>query len=186
MAGLRDSPDKIDRSRWLPREIAGQVWVSEAQCDRCHQASAVADPLREQPMRHLPDWLLAHVADPEVVGPGVRPPPEPEVEGLRAAAMAAYARRLYYGAPAAEPSAEERAGALVFAGTCIECHTIDGDGGEDGPNLSHIGREHDRVWLRRWITDPTAVNPNAEMPAFGDELTAEQIEAVATYLAARK
>jgi mono/diheme cytochrome c family protein len=100
--------------------------------------------------------------------------------------MAAYARRLYYGAPRGTPSSEERAGSLVFAGTCIACHRIDGDGGEDGPDLSHIGREHDREWLRRWINDPTAVDPAATMPPFGAELSSEEIDAVAGWLRGRK
>ena len=108
------------------------------------------------------------------------------MDELRAAAMAAYARRPLLRGPQASPSATDRTGSLVFAGTCIACHTIDGDGGEDGPDLSRMGRDHDRAWLRRWITNTTAVKPDAEMPAFGDELTPEQIDAVAAFLAERK
>ena len=36
------------------------------------------------------------------------------------------------------------------------------------------------------INNPVDVDPNAEMPAFGDKLTPEQIQALARWLAARK
>ena len=75
---------------------------------------------------------------------------------------------------------------MVWARYCVGCHIIDGDGGKDGPELSKAGEKHDLPTLKTWITDPEAVNPDAEMPAFGDRLTPEQLEAIAGYLASRK
>ncbi len=74
----------------------------------------------------------------------------------------------------------------VFARYCVGCHKMDGDGGKDGPDLSQAGAKHDAATLRRWIVDPEAVDPDAEMPSFGDRLSEAQLDAVAAYLAARK
>jgi cytochrome c oxidase subunit 2 len=74
----------------------------------------------------------------------------------------------------------------VYARHCIGCHVIDGKGGKDGPELSNIGRKHDLSALRLWIADPESVNPDAEMPAFKNRLTPDQLDAIAGYLATRR
>jgi len=76
----------------------------------------------------------------------------------------------------------------VFGAKCVACHTLDGDGGTEGPDLTHAARKpgHDAAWLVRWISDPAAVDPNAEMPAFAGKLSDVQIHAIAAYLAQRK
>ena len=68
---------------------------------------------------------------------------------------------------------------------CVSCHTIDGDGGREGPDLTHAAKSRDRTaaWFRRWITDPGLVNPDAEMPAFGGKLSDAELTAIAEYLA---
>jgi cytochrome c1 len=42
------------------------------------------------------------------------------------------------------------------------------------------------MWLQQWIADPEAVDPDAQMPSFGDRLTPDELTAVSNYLAARK
>jgi len=86
--------------------------------------------------------------------------------------------------PGFDPQREQAA--AIFAKHCIGCHILDGDGGNDGPNVSSIGAKHDRPALRLRIEDPEAVDPEAEMPAFGSRLTADELEAVAAYLASRR
>ena len=69
---------------------------------------------------------------------------------------------------------------------CVGCHVIDGDGGKDGPELSHVGSKRDLAYLRSVIADPESVNPDAEMPSFAKRLTAQELEAMAAFLADRK
>ena len=38
--------------------------------------------------------------------------------------------------------------------------------------------KHDAATLRRWIVDPEQVDPDADMPSFGDRLTAAQLDAI--------
>ncbi|HWQ00422.1 MAG TPA: c-type cytochrome, partial [Vicinamibacterales bacterium] len=170
--------------RWGVREIAGGVLVTERGCARCHRDDGIADPLERTTRSRPRPWLATHLVDPEVIAPGVRPAPEANEREV-AAMLAFLGRRAAGQSPPLVPPAE-RAAAVVFARHCIGCHRIDGDGGGDGPDLSHVGRDRDAGWLRRWIADPEAVDPDADMPAFGEKLTDAELAAVAEYLARRR
>jgi len=63
---------------------------------------------------------------------------------------------------------------------CIQCHTIGGEGGEKGPDLSHVGRRLRRDYLADWIRSPQRFKPATEMPAF--EGSAEELQAIVDYL----
>ncbi len=91
---------------------------------------------------------------------------------------------------------------------CIGCHTVQGSlaMGEIGPNLTHVGgrstlfagirdgfggsENPDAVQheLERWISNPDDIKPgvtkrpNGGMPAWGEVLSREQINAIAAYL----
>jgi cytochrome c553 len=144
----------------------------------------MTDPLEGAPSTRGAEWIAGHVEDPEMIAPGLRPPPVARRE-REVAALVAYVHRLsrtpYPGFPDQFQTA-----ASVYARFCIGCHTVDGEGGKDGPDLSKIGGKHDATSLRRLIADPESVNPNAEMPSFESRLTATEIDAIATYLASRK
>jgi len=89
-------------------------------------------------------------------------------------------------APAPAPSSGVRSAAIVYGRFCATCHTLDGEGGKQGPELSHVGAMHDAMWLRQWISDPTTIKADANMPAFGDRLDDAQMTAIVDYLADRK
>ena len=64
---------------------------------------------------------------------------------------------------------------------------IAGAAARDGGLWRHrVGANRDRTWLRNWITNSEEVDLFANMPAFGDTLTAEEMTALVDYLAARK
>jgi cytochrome c oxidase subunit II len=79
-----------------------------------------------------------------------------------------------------------------FAGgfQCVACHSVDPTvTGTIGPNLAHFaGRttfagailDNDTESLRRWLDDPPALKPGADMPDLG--LTRPQIDALIAYL----
>jgi mono/diheme cytochrome c family protein len=95
-------------------------------------------------------------------------------------------RRLREGSSAPEPVGEERVAVLVFGRWCANCHVIDGEGVKQGPNLTRAGEKRDAEWLHAWISDPAEIDDLADMPAFNDRLTPEELTAIANYLAARK
>lgn len=183
--GWRDRPaSAASHETWSLREIGGRIYAQKLNCARCHSDTGLADPLDGGPSTRGPEWIAGHITDPEMIAPGMREPPT-TIHEREAAAIAAYARRA---ARDAYPgySATVETVAPIWARYCVGCHKIEGDGGTDGPDLTHEGSKHDAATLRRWIEDPEQVDPDADMPAFGDRLNAAQLDAVAQYLASRK
>lgn len=183
--GWRDRPDSaVPGDAWTVREIGGRTFVAKAGCARCHAETGLADPLERMPVTRGPEWVAGHLTDPEMIAPGIREAPT-AIHEREASAMVAYARKASRQPYPGFPEQTETA-AAIFARFCIGCHKIEGDGGTDGPDLTHEGSKHDLAALRRWIVDPELVDPNAEMPSFGERLSDAQLDAISTYLAARK
>jgi cytochrome c553 len=63
---------------------------------------------------------------------------------------------------------------------CYGCHTVGKMGTPIGPDLSRVGSKYSRVYLERWLRDPSAQRPSAHMPTL--ELSEEQVKAVAAFL----
>jgi ubiquinol-cytochrome c reductase cytochrome b subunit len=182
--GWRDTPAEAGGNNWSLREIGGRTFVESFNCQRCHEPGGLADPLDDVSLSRGPAWLASHVQDPEMIAAGLRAAPT-EVSERQAAAMVAYVRRISRTPfPAVDPDTQRAA--AVWARYCVGCHVIDGDGANQGPELTHIGSKHDVAELKEWIADPEAVNPLTDMPAFGDRLSAEELDAIAQYLANRK
>lgn len=184
--GLRDVPAAIDANRWGPRAIAGRVLATNERCTRCHQPGGLAADLATAWFTRDDHWIVGHVSDPEMIAPGLRPPPEGALVERQGEAVVAYIRKLRAGSIPPQVSPDEQTAAMVFSMHCVKCHIIDGDGGTEGPNLSRAGAKHDLDSLIRRIRDPTEVDPDATMPAFEAELDANELRAVAEYLARRK
>jgi ubiquinol-cytochrome c reductase cytochrome b subunit len=69
---------------------------------------------------------------------------------------------------------------------CIGCHTINGTGGDIGPNLSDEGsKEVSEEWLMIQIKDPKKHDPSSIMPSFGS-LNDEEVKSLVTYLQSLK
>jgi len=182
--GWRDKPVSAPSGQWSMRAIGGRQLATNAKCERCHSESGMADPLEGVSMARGPEWLAGHVTDPEMIAPGLREPPSAVTE-REAAALVAYVRQVSRQSYPGYPAEIERA-AFVWARYCVGCHVIDGDGGKDGPELSHIGSKHDAATMRTWIVDPEAVKPDTDMPKFGNRLNPLQLDAISRFLASRK
>jgi mono/diheme cytochrome c family protein/cytochrome c551/c552 len=82
---------------------------------------------------------------------------------------------------------------LLRAGGCIGCHKFGAEGAPVGPDLTHVGARLTAAGIREAIVQPDAriskgfENFAGVMPkTFGDQLTANQLEAIVRFLAARK
>ena len=79
----------------------------------------------------------------------------------------------------------ERAGRALFAAQkCGDCHTIQGKGGDKGPDLSDVGLHHSSGWLHSYIELPSRFRGDTtQMPSFGPPtLSHIEIEELAQYL----
>ena len=182
--GWRDKPVQAGGDQWSMREIGGRAIAGYSGCAKCHSTTGMADPLEAMALSRGAEWVASHAIDPEVIAPGIREPPAARSE-REVAAIVAYVRRISRHAYPGYPQQIETA-AIVWARYCVGCHIIDGDGGKDGPELSTAGAKHDVPTLKTWITDPESVDPDADMPAFGNRLSPEQLDAIAAYLASRR
>lgn len=182
--GWRDRPSSAAPDQWSMREIGGRTIAGYSGCAKCHSPNGIAEPLESVSLQRGAEWVAGHAIDPEMLAPGLREPPAARSE-REIAAIVAYVRRVTRHPYPGYPKEIETA-ATVWARYCVGCHIIDGDGGKDGPELSKAGEKHDIDKLKTWISDPEAVDPDAEMPAFADRLSPEQLHAIASYLANRK
>ena len=65
---------------------------------------------------------------------------------------------------------------------CLGCHTVNGQGGSVGPNLSNEGNSgHSDQWLATQIRHPRDNDPQTIMPAF-DNLSTNQVNNLVDYL----
>lgn len=190
--GLRDMPARADLHAWSPRAIAGYEMVSgpDSKCATCHVAGGPAAELAKTRVTKDEEWLLSHMSDPVAIAPGVRPANDPappaQVSRMQAQAIVAYLRKVRAGATAPNVEGQDVTAAVTFASACVGCHKIDGDGGEVGPDLTHVGARRDQADIRNLITDPSMVYGDTIMPAYGERLTPGQLDAISQYLAKRK
>jgi ubiquinol-cytochrome c reductase cytochrome b subunit len=165
---------------WTIPQLAGASLVATDRCTSCHHDEGVAAPIEAGTIGRPQDWLAAHVADPLTIAPGLREPPETDEEEI-AAIVAALARMRVESPPAQDP--ETARALLIFNRECIECHRVNGVGGAEGPDLTHIGQELGFEEIQSRVIDPFNVDWTAEMPAFGDKLSPEEIRTVAAWVA---
>jgi ubiquinol-cytochrome c reductase cytochrome b subunit len=184
--GLKDSPAHADPTRWGPLSLAGREIVQDQRCTTCHRVGGAANPIADTRLRRDPEWLLAHIPDPETIAPGTRKPPVGAMREAQARAILSYLTKVRAGGHAPEPTGETRVAVLVLGRWCGSCHVIDGEGVKQGPDLTRAGEKRDAKWLREWISDPAAVDELADMPPFNDRQQPEELTAIANYLAARK
>jgi ubiquinol-cytochrome c reductase cytochrome b subunit len=186
--GFRDTPAETNEAIWGPRAVAGLDIALSARCTRCHTSGGAGPDLSRGRISRDDEWILDHVQDPDMIAAGLREPPAGALKVVDARAVVAYARKVRAAAAPPRLSAETRLAFDVFGTRCISCHSIDGDGGHEGPDLTHAAKKADRTaaWFKRWITDPGLVDPDADMPAFGGRLSDAELNAISEYLETRK
>ncbi|GMR12366.1 MAG: hypothetical protein BMS9Abin29_0555 [Gemmatimonadota bacterium] len=81
------------------------------------------------------------------------------------------------------PASARTGAALYRANGCSDCHSIAGEGGNEGPELTDIGMRHTVGWLHSFIEDPARFHEDSDMPSFGlPQLTHQEVEELSLYL----
>ncbi len=91
-----------------------------------------------------------------------------------------FSRTLPPGVAAETPAAK---GFALFKVRCLNCHSINLQGGEIGPELNiprNITEYRSTAFLRQWLQDPSQFRARARMPA--PNLTARETDEVLAYL----
>lgn len=85
-----------------------------------------------------------------------------------------------FAAPAfaqADDPAEVEAGMAIFEANCAGCHGVDGGGSPTGRPLTDVATEADRSQHIQSVTEG-----RRGMPAFGDQLSTDEISAAVSYV----
>jgi mono/diheme cytochrome c family protein len=86
--------------------------------------------------------------------------------------------------PVADADAKTIRGFRLFTLHCLKCHTIDGIGGDLGPELNapcSVTQYWQPIYLRRYIRRPASVRAKSKMPDFTN-LSDSEIESICDYL----
>lgn len=105
--------------------------------------------------------------------------------------LTSFAREFPNSAPPDHSGNLAQKGFLDFRQHCIKCHTINGDGGNVGPELNYpvnVTEYWKDEWLTRFIADPQSVRANSKMiPFYRDVDNREKIIAsIVAYLKVMK
>jgi nitric oxide reductase subunit C len=89
---------------------------------------------------------------------------------------------LHSNSPSIATTAEVQDGSTVWRNNgCEGCHTLYGQGGAFGPDLTHIYSQRGEAYLRQFLVNPEAFHPNQRvMPRFG--LTISETDQLMAFL----
>ena len=90
--------------------------------------------------------------------------------------------RCHFSAAVPEAPTLSRGRELMARKGCYACHSVPGHGDfvSEAPPLAAVPLKTGGAWLRKWLKDPHAVDPNATMPNF--HLSDDSIEELSHYL----
>ena len=164
----------------------GKELFAAHRCNRCHQRKN--DPLSPPgpDLKHVAQHLTHHGLD-RWLSSEHRPPdaahfnmPEFGFTPEESRDVACFLRATSGDPPArlgipfkpedrATPDQLAAGKSLLLTRGCLACHTYGEQGSPSrlgGGDLSAIGDKRDREWLKRWLTNPSAINPDHRMPVF--------------------
>lgn len=166
-------------------------------CISCHSIDKYGGTLSTVPLtiegsKVQYAWLKQYLLEPYDIRPLVEEQmPQFRMTEKEAAVVADYIKRVYvsdeipryleYDLTAADA---ESGRALVDEYECVECHTINGQGGEIGPNLDNVPVRLTAGWVYMWLLDPLKYKPETEHPDF--EFTQDQAKQLTAYIMTAK
>ena len=95
-------------------------------------------------------------------------------------------------APASAPAGQAMTGRpdvgkeLFKKQECVNCHSIRGHGGSQGPDLAQVGLRRSAEWLNNFIYDPSELFPESPMPRLDWKSEQEVADVVAFLLTLKR
>lgn len=92
-------------------------------------------------------------------------------------------------APPRKSSESVQRGFLLFRAKCLQCHSINGEGGTKGVELNRpvsVTQYFQPKYLRQWIQDPSSIRENAAMPKYNMDApkAKQELDDIISYLKA--
>jgi cytochrome c1 len=187
----------------------GRQMLARYGCTRCH-AIQQPDGTRFTPTDDPPslehvagktsrEWIYAWIKDPQAYSISATMPnfglSDDDARDLSAFLIAQSTPRPNFIPAGAGAKAGSQESAASDAGTslygesfCASCHAMQNRagmlvGGDLGPELTRIGSKVNSEWLKAWLSDPAAYDPETLMPHY--RFTAQQVSVLAGFLAGK-
>ncbi|MCG8605376.1 cytochrome c [bacterium] len=181
----------LSYSNLTPAQIAGKHLFTLKKCADCHTLGAEADgKLTPVTNKRDDDWFAAHMEKESPIVLREEKSKRRQKRVLRTE-ITALDEFLYASKDDAKkqidgmPENIFEGGYLVFQQTCLNCHAVAGFGKEVAPDLTSIGKKHDKKWFVANLKNPQQFAPESLMPKF-DFLSEEQLGKIADYLGSLK
>jgi cytochrome c2 len=152
-------------------EMRGKKAFEKYNCFGCHKINKyggdIGPDLTEEAKKSRPEWLFNFLKNPHKVRPlPISKESYPYNFDLK--------REIY----PEDIRSGEKLYQEIFA--CNGCHTVNGLGGEVGPEHTDLASRLNRKWLEQWLKDPQAIKPDVRMPRY--EFKGWEFEALTNYL----
>ena len=196
----------LDKPVGTPRLNAGRVLLSRYGCVHCHSLElpdgAHLAPTDDPPsLAHIAqkttrEWIYAWIKNPQAYSATASMPNFQLTDGdardisafliSQSTPLAASASPTAAAATAAPHANAPQAGASAYGESfCASCHAVQNAagllvGGNVGPELTRIGTKAKPEWLRQWIANPKAYDPETLMPHY--RFDEKQLSLIAEFL----
>jgi ubiquinol-cytochrome c reductase cytochrome b subunit len=162
-----------------PKVEEGRRFFRTLRCNSCHSlersGGVIGPALDREGNKHDKKWIAAYLRDPKKMLPWSRVPDfkllDAEIDSL-----SAYLSSLGGGVYSMKAP-------KLFKENCAVCHSIGGQGGAVGPDLSEEGLAREQPWIREYIKNPAKLYKEAQMSPFENDLSPDQIEDLSRFVA---
>lgn len=188
----------------------GRSLLAQKGCVHCHTIKLADGSIMKPsddppPLSHIAEkttrgWIFAWIKNPQAYAASASMPnfgfSDDDARDVSAFLIAqstpsAYAQRITAASGKAQPTdpkAAEEGPTLYGESFCASCHSTQNAagnlvGGDVGPELTRVGSKLNPAWLREWLRDPGAFDPETKMPHY--RFTDRQIGILAGYLQAK-
>ena len=155
-----------------PEEMAGVAYFRRENCVSCHSVggagSKIGPDLTQAAIHRNAAWMIQHFKSPSGLRPGTSMPAI-QLNDAQLNSLAAFLLKLNPDNATALDNAPDFAvqGALVYqAGSCSDCHKVNGVGTELGPILNGLDKRRSRSWVEEHFVDPPKLSPGSVMPPY--------------------
>lgn len=164
----------------LDSKVASGKWVwQKYNCNDCHTILGIGgyyapDVTKVMSYRDA-DWMQRFLKDPQAVWPANRKMPDLHLKDQEISDVIAFLSwvngidtnnwppKPMVVAAAAAPKPGE---GIYKAQGCSACHSIEGIGGQIGPDLTKAGSRRDKEWIEEQLKNPKSHNPDSIMPSY--------------------
>lgn len=182
-----DGNKKFNINEFTVPQIAGKTLFKLKKCDQCHTLKdkpkgkrTSLNSIREE------SWFAGHVQKESKIVLRMEKSRRKQKRVLKEEILALKEYLFQIGAKKRHfidslPKKILRGAYLVYQNKCLKCHSIAGFGKDVGPDLTHIGRKHDKAWFIANLKNPQQFAPESVMPKFSN-LPEDDLEKIAEYL----